>query len=229
MYSMATDYIWSSETVCTLNRFCSAFRLQDMSTISPRVATDLLCCMTGDEWLARNAQQATDTYQKTAAARRVAATSAETVSSESAGPRQKLAGQLLQQQLQLLTVDSQEVDSALLTKLLRTCLVTVGLMPILMDGDRSAEDLVIGAANPQLHVITVHKDSSGVEGFVTGMTTVASLYLAPPNRLCPAGSCTKRISCLKYTCVGMHGNLLPQRSHASSHSAANTSPLAQLV
>ena len=105
--------------------------------------------MTGEEWLARNAQLARDTHQKTAAARRAAATSAETVSSESAAPRQKLAGQLLQQQLQLLTVESQEADSALLTKLLRTCLVTVGLMPILTDGagnkpDSSAEDLVVG-------------------------------------------------------------------------------------
>lgn len=133
-------------------------------------ATGSLCCTTGEEWLSRNAQQARNTYQTTAAARRVAATSAETVSSEGAGPRQKLAGQLLQQQLQLLTVDSQEAESALLTKLLRTCLVTVGLMPILTGGagtkiDSSPEDLVIGTyAKPSNHVTIVFNDSSRLGG-----------------------------------------------------------------
>lgn len=100
--------------------------------------------------MARNAQQARDAYQKAAAAKRAAATSPEAASSESAGSRQKLTGQLLQQQLQLLTVDLQEADSPLLTKLLRMCLVTVGLMPALKDaagaGVDTAEDLVTGAA-----------------------------------------------------------------------------------
>lgn len=109
------------------------------------------CCPSGEEWLANKAQQARDAYQKAAAARRVAATSPEAVSSESAGPRQKLTGHLLQQQLQLLTVDSQEAESALLTKLLRMCLVTVDLMPILRDtagtGADSAEDLIKGKTN----------------------------------------------------------------------------------
>ncbi|KAL3152001.1 hypothetical protein ABBQ32_001121 [Trebouxia sp. C0010 RCD-2024] len=104
----------------------------------------------GEEWMARNAQQARDAYQKAAAAKRAAATSPEAASSESAGSRQKLTGQLLQQQLQLLTVDLQEADSPLLTKLLRMCLVTVGLMPALKDaagaGVDTAEDLVTGAA-----------------------------------------------------------------------------------
>lgn len=130
-------------------RQCS--KTAGQSKVSTR-KPDLLCCVSGEEWLGRNAQQARDSYRRAAAGRRAAASSAETVSSESAGPRQKLAGQLLQQQLQLLTVDSQEADSALLTKLLRTCLVTVGLLPILRDGcrdkaDDRAEDLVIGKAD----------------------------------------------------------------------------------
>ena len=157
MCSIASDCLWSCETV---RQFCSTLRLQKKSTCPAGSATDLPCCMTGEEWLARIAQQARDTHQKTAAARRVAAASAEFVSFESAGPRQELAGQLLQQQLQLLTVDSQEADSALLTKLLRTCLVTVGLMPTLMAGAgseavTSAEGLVVGAANPETHLIMV--------------------------------------------------------------------------
>lgn len=102
--------------------------------------------------MARSAQQARDTYQKAAAAERAAATSPETVSSETPGLRQKVAGQLLQQQLQLLTVDSQEADSTLLSKLLRACLLTIGLVPTLSDAaatnvGSSAEDLVIGAAS----------------------------------------------------------------------------------
>lgn len=149
----------------------------------PGSITDLLCFMTGEEWLARTAQLARDTYQKTTAARRVAATSAETVSSESAGPRQKLARRLLLQQLQLLTVDSQEADSALLRKLLRTCLVTVGLMPFLTDGagskaDSSAEDLVIGThgrpSNTCQHCVGM---TAAGWGFAVGLATVASLHL----------------------------------------------------
>lgn len=128
-----------------MTQHCVSMRTSD-------AATSLLCCASGEEWMARNAQQAKDTYQKAAAARRVAATSPEAVSPESAGSRQKLTGQLLQQQLQLLTVDSQEADSPLLTKLLRMCLVTVGLMPALRaaaaPGVDSAEDLVTGAATP---------------------------------------------------------------------------------
>lgn len=78
--------------------------------------------------MARSAQQAKETYQTAAAAKRLATSPSQSTTSEDAGPRQKLAGQLLQQQLQLLTVDSQEADSALLTKLLQTCIATVALV-----------------------------------------------------------------------------------------------------
>ena len=73
---------------------------------------------------ARNMQvrHATDT----AAAAAAAATSSN--SSEPPGPAQHAAGELLQQQLQLLTVDSQEAEQVLLAQLLRACTVTLGLM-----------------------------------------------------------------------------------------------------
>ena len=77
--------------------------------------------------MCNHAEQARDAYRDVTAARRAAVLSLETAPSDVADSLKKLAGQLLQQQLHLLTVDSHEADSVLLTKLLRTCIVTTCL------------------------------------------------------------------------------------------------------
>ena len=100
--------------------------------------------------MGRSAQQAKEAYQRAAAAKRMATSPSQSMPSEDAGPRQKLAGQLLQQQLQLLTVDSQEADSALLAKLLHTCLITVALVAAFnaaaggVGADLSAQGMIAG-------------------------------------------------------------------------------------
>ncbi len=94
----------------------------------------LLCA--GQEWMARLADQAHSQHQQaranTAAAARASALSG--MSTEAARPAQQVAGELLRQQLQLLTVDSQEAELALLVKLVRACTVTLGLMTALCGG-----------------------------------------------------------------------------------------------
>jgi hypothetical protein len=94
----------------------------------------LLCV--GQEWMARLADQAHSQHQQaqanTAAAARATALSG--MSPEAARPAQQVAGELLRQQLQLLTVDSQEAELALLVELVRVCTVTLGLMTALCGG-----------------------------------------------------------------------------------------------
>ena len=76
------------------------------------------------------AKQARDLHWRAVADSRTAAATAglAAASSDAAQQAQQMAGELLRQQLQLLTVDSQDAESPLLTKLLRACIVTSGLM-----------------------------------------------------------------------------------------------------
>jgi len=96
--------------------------------------SDLLCA--GQEWMARLADQAHSKHQQaranTAAAARTTALLG--MPTEATRPAQQMAGELLRQQLQLLTVDSQEAELALLVKLVRVCTVTLGLMTALCGG-----------------------------------------------------------------------------------------------
>ena len=86
--------------------------------------------------MARLADQAHSQHQQaqanSAAAARATALSG--MSPQAARPAQQVAGELLQQHLQLLTVDSQEAELALLVKLVRVCTVTLGLMTALCGG-----------------------------------------------------------------------------------------------
>ncbi len=90
----------------------------------------------GQEWMARLADQAHSQHQQaranTASAARASALSG--MSTEAARPAQQVAGELLRQQLQLLTVDSQEAELALLVKLVKLCTATLGLMTALCGG-----------------------------------------------------------------------------------------------
>ena len=94
----------------------------------------LLCA--GQEWMARLADQAHSQHQQaqanTAAAARASALSG--MSTEAARPAQQVVGELLRQQLQLLTVDSQKAELVLLGKLVTVCTVTLGLMTALCGG-----------------------------------------------------------------------------------------------
>ena len=75
------------------------------------------------------AQEAHRAHRQALADSRTAATSASTSPlPDAAQLLQQSAAELLRQQLQLLTVDSQEAESALLSQLLRACTVTSGLI-----------------------------------------------------------------------------------------------------
>ena len=80
--------------------------------------------------MARTAHEARDLRSQELAARAAAPDTAAALQTplETEPAAQRTAGDLLQQQLQLLTVDSQESEGVLLSQLLRACVVTVGHM-----------------------------------------------------------------------------------------------------
>lgn len=80
--------------------------------------------------MGRLAQQAHTEHQQSLASLTSAESAAALANlpSDAARPAQHTAAELVRQQLQLLTVDSQQAESALLTKLIRACVVTLGLM-----------------------------------------------------------------------------------------------------
>lgn len=81
----------------------------------------------GKDWASQKARQATEAFQHMSAAQKAAADQAPMTSGMSETAQQQ-AGKLLHQQLQLLTVDTESIESALLTKLLRVCNVAIQLL-----------------------------------------------------------------------------------------------------
>ena len=115
--------------------------------------------------MAQLAQQARNMQVRHAADTAVAGAASVTSahSSESAGPAQHAAGELLQQQLQLLTVDSQEAEQVLLAQLLRACTVTVGLITA-FDLARGSEALWRSQGSVQGNYTTATSPCNNTQG-----------------------------------------------------------------
>ena len=96
--------------------------------------------------MAKIAQEAQDLHSQDLAARAAAADTAATLQApqETESSTQRTAGDLLQQQLQLLTVDSHEPEAILLSQLLKACVVTLGHM-ILFQTTHKATDAIWGS------------------------------------------------------------------------------------